>query len=167
MPLAGTHIAVTAAVLAAVRKFLRIRFSDSILMLGAAFGLLPDLDIPAAIAINLAFGTSLYFHKIYTHAAIIPMLLFLAAIAMKYFGKGKTSVVMLVAAVAWFVHLLLDCHLATGSSPVWIPAMGPIGFCREVTRLDILVLLDALMILLFTLYIAYMSNQKNHQRQET
>ncbi len=161
MPLAGTHIAATAAVLAAVRKFLRIRFSDSALMLGAAFGLLPDLDIPAAMAINWIFGTSFYFHKIYTHAVIIPALLFLAAISLKFFRKGKAAVVTLAAAVAWFVHLMLDCYIATGSSPTWIPAMGTVGFCREFPRLDILVLLDALMILLFTLYLAYRSGRKN------
>ncbi len=161
MPLAGTHIAVTAAVLAAARKFLRIRFSDSLLMLGAAFGLLPDLDIPAAMAINLVFGTSLYFHKTYTHALIIPLLLFSVAIALKYFRKGKAATITLIAAVAWFVHLLLDCHLAVGSPPTWIPVTGPVGFCREFTRLDILVLLDALMILLFTLYLAYKRGRKS------
>ncbi len=161
MPLAGTHIAVTAAVLAAVRKFLRINFSNSMLMLGAAFGLLPDLDIPAAMVINLVFGTSFYFHKIYTHAVIIPVLLFLAAIALKCFGKGKAAVVTLVAAVAWLVHLMLDCYLATGSSPTWIPAMGTVGFCREFPRLDILVGVDALAILLFTIYLAYQSGKKN------
>ncbi len=154
------HIAVTAAVLAAMRKFLRIRFSNKVLLFGAAMGLLPDLDIPAALLPNWIFGTSFYFHKTYTHAFIIPLLLFLAAIAVKYFRKERLATVVLVTAVAWFVHLLLDCRLATGSSPTWIPAMGPVGFCRAFPRLDVLVILDALMILLFVLYIAYKSGRK-------
>lgn len=161
MPLAGTHIVITAAVLAAVRRLLKVRFGNGLLLVGAAMGLLPDLDIPAALAINWIFGTSFYFHKTYTHAVIIPLLLFLSAIAVKHFRKKRLAAVMLVAAVAWFIHVLLDCHLATGSPPTWIPAMGQVGFCREFPRLDILVMLDALMILLFTLYLAYKSRRKS------
>ncbi len=161
MPLAGTHITVTAAVIAAVRKFLKVRFCNRVLLLGAAVGLMPDLDIPAAMIINSFFGTNFYFHKLYTHAAIIPLLLFLAAIALKHFRKGKAAVLTLAAAVAWLVHLMLDCYLAIGSSPTWIPAMGPIGFCREFPSLDTLVLIDAAAILLFTLYLAYKSRRKS------
>ncbi len=159
MPLVGTHIAVTAAVLAAVRKFLRIRFSDRLLLLGAAMGLLPDLDIPAALLPNWILGTSFYFHKAYTHAFIIPLLLFLAAISVKHFKKEKLATVMLVAAAAWFVHLLLDCRLAMGSPPTWIPAAWPVGFCREFPKLDTLIGLDAAMMLLFTIYVAYQSGK--------
>lgn len=161
MPLAGTHIAITAAVLAAVRKFLKIRFSNTLLLAGAAIGLAPDLDIPAALFLNAVFGTSFYFHKTYTHAFIIPLLLFAAAMALKYFRKAKAATITLIAAVAWLVHLLLDCHLATGSSPTWIPGMGQVGFCREFPRLDILVILDASTILLFTIYLAYKSGRKS------
>ncbi len=161
MPLAGTHIAVTAAVLAAVRKFLKIRFSNPLLLVGAAIGLAPDLDIPVALAINWIFGTSFYFHKIYTHAFTIPLLLFVAAMALKYLRKEKFAVVTLVAAVAWLVHLMLDCYLAVGSPPTWIPAIWQVGFCREFPNLDVLVLIDAAMILLFTLYLAYKSGRKS------
>lgn len=161
MPLAGTHIAITAAVLAAIRKFLKVKFSDRTLLLGAAMGLLPDLDIPAALFLNAVFGTSFYFHKTYTHTFIIPLLLFAAAMALKYLRKGKAAILTLIAATAWLVHLPLDCYLAVGSPPTWIPAMGQAAFCREFPRTDILVLLDASMILLFTIYLAYKSGRKN------
>lgn len=161
MPLAGIHIVTTAAALAAVRKFLRIRFSNRLLLLGAAMGLLPDLDIPAAMVPNWIFGTEFYFHKIYTHAFIIPLLLFPAAMALKYFGKGKAAVATLAAAIAWLVHLMLDCYLATGDSPTWLPAMWTARFCREFPRLDLLVGFDALVILFFALYLAYRSGRKS------
>ncbi len=161
MPLAGTHIAITAAVLAAARKFLKIKLSNRLLLLGAAMGLLPDLDIPAAMAINWVFGTSLYFHKTYTHAFIIPLLLFPAAMALKHLRKAKAATLTLIAAVAWFVHLMLDCRLAAGAPPTWLPAMGPVGFCTEFPSTATLVLIDSGAILLFALYLAYRSGKKS------
>ena len=109
MPLAGTHIVITIAVLAAVRKFLKIKFSNRLLLLGGLIGLLPDIDMPLALAINRIFGTSVYFHKIYTHALLIPLVLYLTALTVKKFNV-KAATAILIAAVAWLVHVILDCY---------------------------------------------------------
>ena len=49
MPLAGAHVVITIVALAAIRKFLKLKFSNRILLLGGVLGLLADADIPIAI----------------------------------------------------------------------------------------------------------------------
>jgi len=156
MPLAGAHIVITIVALAAIRKFLNIRLSNRIILLGGIIGLLPDLDIPLAIVLNLIFGTSFYFHKIYTHALIIPLLLYLASVIVKK-SNEKASVMILVAAIAWFMHLLLDCYFFLGLTPTILPGIGQLGFCRELLSFDATVYFDAIAISLFVIYLAYKS----------
>jgi hypothetical protein len=153
MPLAGAHVVLTIGLLAFVRKFLKIKFNNRLLLLGGALGLLPDLDIPIALAINFVFGTNFYFHKIYTHAFIIPLALFLIALVMK--KTSKFSVIIFITALAWLTHLVLDCYLALGQAPSILPAEPGIGVCRELLSLDMIMNLDAALIVLAVLYLAY------------
>ena len=157
MPLAGAHIAVTIAVLAAVRKFLKIRFSGRMLLLGGVLGLVPDIDIPLAMIANRVFGTSLYFHKIYTHALAIPAAIFAAAIAAKHFRKEKAAVTLLMAAIAWIVHIILDCQFTVGLSPSLLPGGKGMAFCTGLLGIDRLMQADAVAISLLVIYLAYKS----------
>jgi len=154
MPLAGVHSVITIAALAAIRKFLKIKFSNRILLLGGILGLLPDVDIPIAIVLNWIFGTSFYFHKTYTHALIIPVLLYLASVVIKKFNE-KAAVIILLSAIAWFMHLVLDCTFLFGLPPSMLPGAIGWGFCRESLNVIGIMSMDAIIIAFFILYLAY------------
>jgi len=158
MPFAGAHVIIVIAVLAVLRKFLKLKISNRLLLFGGVLGLLPDIDIPIALGINWIFGTSLYFHKIYTHAVIIPLLLFLIAIIMKKFSRFST--IIFITAIAWFVHLVLDCYFAIGKAPSFLPGGPGLGFCNELLSLSALLNADAIVIVLGVLYLAYRSGKK-------
>lgn len=155
MPLAGTHIVTTMLVLAGIRKYLKIKFSNRLLLFGGVLGLLPDIDIPIAIAINFISGTNFYFHKFYTHALIIPIILFVISILMKYFNP-KIATVVLISSIGWAMHITLDCYLAVGIQPSIFPGfIWPIGICTEIVNLENLVIIDAVFVTAFVLYLAY------------
>jgi len=156
MPLAGAHIVITIVALAAIRKFLNIKFSNRILLLGGILGMLPDLDIPIAFVLNGFFGTSFYFHKFYTHALIIPVLLYLASVVVKKFNE-KAAVIILLSAITWFIHLVLDCTFLIGMRPTVFPGAISWGFCRETLNVFEIMSLDAIIIAFFVLYLAYKS----------
>ncbi|MBS3132941.1 metal-dependent hydrolase [Candidatus Woesearchaeota archaeon] len=158
MPLAGTHIVITIAVLAAVRKFLKIKFSNRLLLLGGLIGLLPDIDMPLALAINRIFGTSVYFHKIYTHALLIPLVLYLTALTVKKFNV-KAATAILIAAVAWLVHVILDCYSTFGLAPSLVPNWNGFGFCAGFLSPEGLMQFDGAVLFLFLLYLAYKSGK--------
>ena len=140
--------------LLAARKFLGLKFSDRIFLIGALIGMLPDIDIPAAWVINWIFGTQFYFHKIYTHALVIPLLLFATAMMAKRYSE-KTATAILVAAIAWLTHVVADCYLSVGMNPTLLPAGQEIMLCRNFLDLNMLVNIDAASIFLFVAYLAW------------
>jgi len=155
MPLAAFHAIITIVILAAIRKFLRINFSNRLLLFGGILGLLPDLDIPIALAVNWVLGTGLYLHKVYANALIIPLLIFITAIILKYYNYGKQSVIVLVVAVSYFFHIVLDCFFSLGLTANLLPGGEMLGMCRNIADKETLIIIDALFLGMFLIYLAY------------
>ena len=155
MPLAGFHAVFTIIILASIRKFLKIKFSNKMLLFGGILGLLPDLDIPLALALNWIFGTNVYFHKIYANALVIPLALFAIAIVLKYKNHEKSAVFVLLSSVSYFVHILLDCFFSRGLTANIIPGGEMLSVCRNIASKETLIYADAIFIGVFLLYLAY------------
>jgi hypothetical protein len=163
MPLAATHIIITLAVVEGLRRI--FRFPKRFVLLGGIFGLLPDLDIPAALVLNLVTGGNYYFHKTYTHSFALALLFFVAAAITStlrfqqlHLGKLIVSKITLVAGlglagVGWVMHNILDCWLSIGTVPSWLPGSTErIGFCRSLLTQEQLIYLDGLLVSLGFMY---------------
>lgn len=174
MPYAVAHVILTIVIADIYRDyFAKKRFPMIYVLIAGIAGLVPDLDIPASWIFNFIFGTDYNFHRIYTHSLFYSIVFFLAAMMASFFAKEKykflklnvpkPAVVMLFLAISfgWFMHITLDCALASDGYLNLIPSV-PLNFCPHPWGNNALAGLDAIILILWLVHEQYKHDIKDY-----
>lgn len=174
MPYAVAHVILTIVIADIYRDyFSKKRFPMIYVLIAGIAGLLPDMDLPVSWAVNFFFGTSYNFHRVYTHSLIYAIIFFAVALLFilmrkeKYkIGKlvvPKIAIVMFFLAMAfgWFMHISLDCALASDGYLNLIPSI-PLNFCPHPFNNEFLAGFDAIILVAWLVHEQYKHDIKDY-----
>lgn len=159
MAFAVVHVIIPIIAVDLVRDFvLKKKFSTFFLLIAGFAGLLPDADIPISWAVSFLTGTSVDYHRIFTHTLLFP-LIFLVIAAIFHFVEKKNykifkfsiqkhhvALFFLMLAIGWSFHVMLDCFFAADGSLSFIPGV-PLNMCPHAWSNDAILGLDAILLL--------------------
>ncbi len=164
MPYAVAHVILTIVVADIHRDYVaKKKFPMIYVFIAGVAGLLPDLDIPFGWMFNLVFGTDYNVHRIYTHS-LIHAILFLAIAMLFLFLRKKEYIILrwkipkhafvmffLAMSFGWFMHIGLDCMLASDGYLNLVPSI-PLKFCPHPFSNQALVGFDAIILVLWLVH---------------
>ena len=164
MPYAAAHLIITIVIADIYRDYIsKKKFPMVYVLIAGIAGLMPDLDIPASWAFNLVFATSYNFHRIYTHSLLYAIIFFAIAAAFLFLRKSdykilkwnvpKQAIVMFFLAMSfgWFMHITLDCALASDGYLNLIPSI-PLKSCPSPFSNNVLAGFDAIILVLWLIH---------------
>ena len=161
MPLAVTHVIVTIVLVDLYRHYIaKNSFSRVYVLIAGIAGLLPDADIPLSWLLSLISLKSVWIHRIYTHGIIWAILFGLIALIVyklnkkKYFKftKNQVSLFLLMIAVGWFMHIILDCTFSGSETLSFIPFYYNFNFCPKWLSQGAIAGIDAIILLLWLIH---------------
>jgi len=164
MPYAVAHVILTIVIADIYRDYIaKKKFPMIYVFIAGIAGLLPDLDVPASWIFNFAFGTEYNFHRVYTHSFVYAITFLLISMIFLIIRKGeykilrwnvpKQAIAMFFLALAfgWFMHITLDCALASDGYLNLIPSM-PLQFCPHPFGNEVLAGFDAIILILWLIH---------------
>lgn len=163
MPYAVAHVILTIVIADIYRDYIaKKKFPMVYVLIAGIAGLMPDMDIPASWLFNFIFGTNYSFHRIYTHSLMYSIIFLAIAFAFLLLKKKeykifswnipKQALVMFFFALSfgWFMHLLLDCAIASDGYLNFIPSIGL--NCPSPFRNDVIAGFDAVILVLWLIH---------------
>lgn len=164
MPYAVAHVILTIVVADIYRDyFAKKKFPMIYVLIAGVAGLVPDLDLPIGWVVNIFMGTNYNFHRIYTHSLAYSIIFLTAAILFLAIKKEKyailkwkiqkSAIVMLFLALSfgWFMHIALDCTLASDGYLNLVPSI-PLNFCPHPFSNDVLAGVDAVILIVWLIH---------------
>lgn len=163
MPYAVAHVILTIVIADIYRDyFAKKKFPMVYVLIAGIAGLLPDADIPANWLFNFIFGTNYSFHRIYTHSLMYAIIFLAIAVTFLFLRKQEYKIfkwnvprqaiamVFFALSFGWFIHLLLDCAIASDGYLNFIPSIAL--KCPSPFRNDVIAGFDAIILVLWLVH---------------
>ena len=133
MALAATHVLVTIVILDIFRHYFfgLKKFPRYLLIIGGIAGLAPDLDLPAGWFASWITGNHVYFHGLFTHTVLWPLVFLIVGGILHYRKNLQWAKIFYVISFGWFIHLPLDCIHTGYSDFVWPLAINTKSWCPQ------------------------------------
>lgn len=159
MAYAVTHILLPLIIVDFYRHYIaKKKFSKNLSLVAGIAGLFPDIDIPISYLWSKLSGELVWIHRNYTHSIIFVVAFLLIAFIIKKnkkqlyfrkFSRRQTYLFFVMLAIGWSFHILLDCALAADYTLTWIPYLADITFCPVRYSQDLLLSIDAILLVLW------------------
>jgi len=172
MAYAVTHVIIAIVLISLYRHYIaKKKFSNWYVLIGGIAGLLPDIDVPIQWTASAIARETIEFHRIWTHSLLCVAVFLLVALIFwmqkhkkfKMFKREWTyeqvALLFTIIAAGWFIHIALDCGLASDYNLTIIPGV-PMNFCPHPFSRDTLLGIDAIILILWLIHEEYRHNIK-------